>query len=270
MDQTGKIFASPDPGAIAQHEQTTTDIQTHAMQVTAQLIQETDTNQTDIPIVTHALMAPGAVSKAFAQVASNGKLTITGILSYTGPGATEMAPLMAAIQSDFQFGTAGEDTGGISLTLRQVLDGDGPIHTIGGILTISWSGADGVSPFSINSFSDGSLRAGTVSFQNPEVFTTVTRNQVVGGGPGFVYSGPLTITDIFGQEPSGFVVGELLPAVQAGAKGPKGAEHFEALVVALHPTGVMTGGAGFGGMTLGFTPVTDDPFSGTLIIEPPR
>jgi hypothetical protein len=109
-----------------------------------------------------------------------------------------------------------------------------------------------------------------LGFHDPQLFTTVTLNQIAGGGPGFVLSGPLTITDIFGHEFGGFVCGELLPAVQTGTRATNGDPHFEALVIALDDTGVMTGGAGFGGMTLYFKPVGEDPTSGTLVIDAPR
>jgi type II secretory pathway pseudopilin PulG len=269
-DQTEKIYESPDSAAINQHVQTTDAIETEAMQVAAQAIQETDTNQTDIPTITHALMAANTVSEGFKAFAPNGKLTTTGILSYTGTGQTEIAPLLAAIQSDYQWGAGGEKIGNISLTSSEVSSGDAAPYTIGGVLTISWSGSDDVSPIAINSFSAGSVRDGTLGFHDPQLFTTVTLNQIAGGGPGFVLSGPLTITDIFGHEFGGFVCGELLPAVQTGTRATNGDPHFEALVIALDDTGVMTGGAGFGGMTLYFKPVGEDPTSGTLVIDAPR
>lgn len=269
-DQTEKIYESPDSAAINQHVQTTDAIETEAMQVVAQAIQETDTNKTEIPTITHALMATNVVSEGFKAFAPSGKLTTTGILSYTGTGQTEIAPLLAAIQSDYQWGAGGEKIGNISLTLKQVTDGNTAAYTIGGVLAISWSGTDDASPIAINSFSAGSVRDGTVGFHDPQLFTTVTFNQIAGGGPGFVLSGPLTITNIFGHEFGGFVCGELLPAVQTGTKATNGDPHFEALVIALDDTGVMTGGAGFGGMTLYFTPTDEDPALGTVVIDAPR
>jgi type II secretory pathway pseudopilin PulG len=270
MDQTGKLYESPDPNALSQHELTTEDIENSAMQVMAQAITVTDTTQTYISTITHAFMVPGTVGKAFLQVAPNGRLTVSDILNYSGLGSAEMAPLITAIQDDFQFGTGGEDTTKITLTLPEVFEIDTFSFGVGSVLNITQgsSGAPSAGKITFNEFTFGGDRGGlSLNLRDPELFTTVTLNTPPGNGTGFVYSGPLTITDVSGNLTGGFVIGELLPAVQAGAKGAAGDQHFKALVIALNGTTVMTGGAGWGAMTLGFTAI-GDPVTGSLLVVP--
>lgn len=273
MDQSGKISSSPDPDATPQHEKTTEDIQDQAMQVIVQAIADADSAQTDMPAIEKALGSPTVISNAFSQVATNDKLTVSDILNYSGLGSAEMAPLLTAIQNDFQFGTGAENTGKISLTLRQAM-GDGSAGSISGNIVV----AEGLSSETIAvggptqaqfaGSCTGSINAGTaLSLRNPDLFSTVTLYQAQSGG-GAAWSGPITLSDIYGNATGGFVVGELVPAVQIGGAGGTG-QQLEAIVIGLNATSVMSGGAGFGSMKLKFTALGDE-ITGSLKVAAPQ
>jgi hypothetical protein len=226
----------------------------------------------DLPVIAHSLIVPDTVSKAFAQVAPSGKLTIADILTYSGLGSAELAPLITRIQEDFEFGTGGEDTTKIGLTLPEIIEEYSFSFGAVSLLNVGQgsSGSATAGKITFSGLSIGRAGAGTsVSLGNPELYTEVTLYTPPSNGTGFVYSGPLTITDPAGNQIDGFVVGELLPAVQAGAAGSKGLQHFAALVLALNGSGVMNGGAGLGELNLGLTTI-GDPITGPLLMVPPK
>jgi hypothetical protein len=63
----------------------------------------------------------------------------------------------------------------------------------------------------------------------------------------------------------GFVVGELLPAVQAG-----GGEELDGIVIALDPTGAFTPGMGVGEISWDLFTQLGDPFTGIVKVAAPR
>lgn len=272
MDQTGKIIESPDPNAEAQHGTITADIETNAMQAIADTITETDTSQTYISTITKKVMQAGTIKDAFKAIAPDGKLTVSDILTYSGLGSTGM-PLMNAIAADFQFGSGNEGAiiNNISLTLGKAISLDSFSFGINSLLNVN-QGTTGISSGKItfNGFSIGHASGGnSFNLQNPAVLATVTRVTPPSNGTGFVYSGPLTITDPAGNAADGFVVGELLPAVQAGAAGSKGEQHFDAILIVLNGTGITIGGGGLGAVDFGFAALGDQ-FTGALVAMPPK
>jgi len=266
MTQSGTITAAPDPDAAAKHAQVTQDVENSAMQAITQTIATSDTTQVDIPTIARVLRSPGTVTQVFQQFAPNGKLTITDILGYSGLGSTVMGSLITTIQNDFDFGSAGEGTANISLTPRQAFESFNFTFGTDGLMdVVQGSSGNPSGKLQFDGFTiGGNHQGGSLNLRNPMLFNTVTLYNA-----GFVWSGPLTITDIFGNSTQAFVVGELLPAVQAGVRGARGEQHFEAIVLALNGNGVTTGGTGLGVMDLGFVAI-GDPFTGTLLLAPPR
>jgi hypothetical protein len=270
MDQTGKIIESPDPNAEAVHQTVTADIENNAMQAMAEAITVTDTTQIDISTITHKLLLPGTIKQAFLAFAPNGKLTVSDILNYSGLGSTGTS-LLNAITTDFQFGTGSEGTDKISLTLGQTIELDSFTFGVNSLLNVmQGTSRTSSTDVSLCGLTIGTITGGdSVTLHNPAVLSTITLYSPPSSGTGFVYSGPLTITDVAGNEIDGFVVGELLPAVQAGATGSKGKKHIELVVIALNGTGVTIGGGGLGTADLALTAL-GDPITGTLLVEPPK
>jgi hypothetical protein len=242
------------------------------MTAIADSITVTDTTQKYISTITHKLLEPGTISGAFADLAPNGKLTVSDILNYSGLGSPEMTDLLTDINTDFQFGTGGEATSKIGLTLQQAISLDSFSYGVNSLLNVTQgeSSSPSAGKVMFGGFSIGRTSGGTsVSLHNPSVITTGTVYSPPSSGTGFVYNGPLTVTDGAGNESDGFVVGELLPAVQAGASGSKGEQHFNAVLVLFNGTGVMIGGGGLGSINFGFKAI-GDPFTGSLLVMPPK
>jgi prepilin-type N-terminal cleavage/methylation domain-containing protein len=269
MDQTGKIIESPDPDAEAQHEATAEDIEANAITAIADSITVTDTTQKYISTITKNLLLPATISQAFTALAPNGKLTVNDILTYSGLGSAEMTNLLAAIQTDFQFGTGGEATSKIGLTKEQAIELDSFSYGVSSLLNVKGSSGLSSGKITFSGFSIGRTTGGTsLTLQNPAVLTTGTVYSSPSSATGFVYTGPLTVSDVAGNDSNGFIVGELLPAVQAGATGSKGEQHFDAVLVLLNGTGVTIGGGGLGSINFGFKTI-GDPFTGSLLVKRP-
>jgi len=271
VDQTGRIIPTPDPDALAVHEQVTEDIATSASQVMAQAIADTDTAQTDMPAIRNVLTFQFAVPLAFKQFTSGDRITVSDILGYSGLGAAEMSPLLTAIGNDFKFGSADENISNIALTSAQTLASSDPVW-IRGTLGIY----DGVSTETVTSGTTAGFAALTgglllgraqLVIHQPDMLASVAP-YVAQSGTGSAWGGPISFSTLYGDHINGITVGEMLPAVQAGAASHP--PQYNGIIIALDDTGVLTAGAGFGTVTLDFDTALGDPFTGLIHIFPPQ
>jgi Tfp pilus assembly protein PilE len=264
-DQTGKIAQFLDPGALSGRQAATADVEQQAGGVISQAIADNDPGQTALPFLEKSLIASNAVKTVFQQVAPAGNLTVADILDYTGPGSTQLAPLLNVIRTDYQFDTFGEHTGAISLTLSKVTPS--AATDIKGVFMFTDGGSmeTGTTEAQFSGVASGKITEGhslTLS-HGADFSASVALYQAATGG-GASWGGALTLSDQFGNQVGGIVAGELLPAVQkTGGK-------FDAILIGLAPTGAVNGGDGFGSLTLTLVDTLGSRFSGSLKLAAPR
>jgi prepilin-type N-terminal cleavage/methylation domain-containing protein len=267
INQLDQVFSSPTPLADVYRQQMFANIHEEARSVLVGLFAS---SEADVNKIGNALQSTRNLRQSFNAWDANGdgKVGVTEIMNYNGPGATEIGRLVGVVKSQMQFGADGENIEAIApltfaraLTLTQNAP-PGDFHArIDGMANQDSS----AQLTHLAGFCDGSVRSrASYGFKDASTFLDLVPAVRVGDGQ--VLSGSLFTVDGNGNTIDGILVGRL-----ASVAGPGGGPHIQlnALLIAPSATGNFAAAAGFGTMTLNFAGDVNGGFSGKFGISAP-
>ncbi len=272
VNQTGAIVSSPNEEAITVHEEVTAQVRDQAISAIVAAIAQTDVSGTQMAGITKGVTSADNIKTALAQFSTSGSVTVDDILTYSGQGATVMGTLLTTVSNDYKFGTAGEDTDSLAIDTSHLKTFTAPSAVKGALVVTGGSSSvtTGTTEIAFAASSAGTISAAPdLTLHKPDIFAVldVTPSQTGGSE---IWAGDMVIGDNYGLHVGGFIIGELLPAVQLGAgKNAVTVQGFEGLVIGADDTAGMTGGAGIGSAEFLFDTAPGDPFTGTLHLAAP-
>ncbi|MGV3531049.1 MAG: hypothetical protein ACO1QR_01675, partial [Chthoniobacteraceae bacterium] len=264
MDETGKIYESPTPGADEAREQMLLAIRERSLPILAELFQEQSRNITQIAA---QIGSPRISKAAFAELDQDGsgKLSVPELLEYDGKFRDTLAPLLDVIQAQMQFGAGGEDVESIpSLTLSNILTlGRGGPPAKVNTKVHGWLESAAESNLLISVFCDGSVRP---SEKPPVKLKKKLPHARISWNPESAEPGLLHLTDGLGSELRCALFGTFQNSGPRRLDGPV----FEGVLIPVEATGAYAGLNAPGSLILTLESEGPGAVEGELKIFPAR
>jgi prepilin-type N-terminal cleavage/methylation domain-containing protein len=263
INQDDVMVESITPGADANRRMMFANIHDQARNILGTLMSEPEI---DIARIAAHLRSKSATRESFGHFDLNddGEVGLGEIFAYNGPGSEQLKPLFAMLRQEMALEAGGEDLNAIpTLSFKQLFSlnrgvGQGTLRS-----KLSGFGRSVVGgQAQLQALGDGSVipSAGRPLVQFKEAgFLGAVFPTAQTGGPG--HTGSFSFFDANGNAINGILIGLLLPAT-AG-------QELQSFVIAPHGAGRFDDAAGFGTLTINFSPGINDPFTGKLSIFPP-